>query len=219
MTSHYADGHTEGLIREAQSSEQRISSKFENSGDLTSIKLCNTSVDGKDVYVQLHQHVWQTSLLRGPWKAEFQSIWDKYIAVISSHAVPIEELQRLPSWKEGVTNFLDDLSNFASNEAAQRRLLGTNSAFSLGEPYFDAETVAKILRLPSPEGTLEKQLQNLAQKKMDRDRTTEWCSSHELFPLYERAFEFNYRGWKSGIDYKKWKKNRESKAKKEERGK
>lgn len=137
--------------------------------------------------------------------------------VVSSQATSLEELQKLPGWNESVATFLDDLSIFASNEAAQRRLIGTNHAFFLGQPYFEVETVTKILQLPAPQGTLEKQLQDIAQRKVDKGDTTGWCSSHDLFPVYERAFKFNYKSWKSGVDYKKWKKNRESKAKKEEK--
>ncbi|KAF2229891.1 hypothetical protein EV356DRAFT_580437 [Viridothelium virens] len=152
MTSNDVDTYTEGPIRDIQSDERvaldlgggkqeiisksdllgLISAEFENGKDLTSIKVHSNSADGKDTQIQLHQHIWQTSLLTGPWKAEFESIWNKYIAIISSQAIPIEELQKLPGWKESVINFLDDLSTFASNEAAQRRLGNTNNAFSLG---------------------------------------------------------------------------------------
>ena len=137
------------------------------------------------------------------------------VTVPSSQASTIGELQKLPGFNESVVNFLDNLVTFASSEAARLRLIGTNHAFFLGQPYFEDDTVTKILRLPTSEGTLEKQLQDLAQKKLSKGGNAPWCSSHDLFPVYERAFQFDYKSWKNGIDYRKWRKNRELKAKNE----
>lgn len=140
--------------------------------------------------------VWMTSLLRGPWKEEFQQIWETRKRITVQRNSALEELNTIPGFADRTKKFIRDLRYFGRDQEAQNRLNDTKREYYLGGVYFNNSTVKKILELPVGSGTLKSELEKLSKRKMDRGEGEELCASHDLPPLYEVAL---------GLDWKKLK--------------
>ena len=69
--------------------------------------------------IVLSNEIWHTSLLRGPWKADFQQIWE-----ISNHTMyernkALKKLHAIPGFNENAKLFIRDLRYFGKDIKAQ----------------------------------------------------------------------------------------------------
>ena len=133
-----------------------------------------------------------TSLLRGPWKEAFQKIWDERKGISLQRSEALAGLHAIPDFSRRAQLFIRDLKCFSSDLKAQERLQRTKHEFYLGIPYFDDETVAKILTLPVGDGSLNDKLAELVERKKERGQLDELCASHDLAPIFQYAFETRY---------------------------
>ncbi len=101
-------------------------------------------------------------------------------------------LYAIPNFSRRAQLFIRDLKCFSSDVKAQERLQSTKHEFYLGMPYFDDETVAKILTLPMGDGRLNDKLVELVERKKERGQLDELCTSHDLAPVFQYAFEIRY---------------------------
>ena len=78
-----------------------------------------------------------------------------------------------------------DLQTFSSDLNAQERLQKTNHQFYLGAPYFDSETIPRIILLSMGTPNLGIDLDKPVQKRVEHNRTSnEICTSHDPAPLF-----------------------------------
>ena len=133
--------------------------------------------------VRLTNQIWQTSLIRGPWRDPFLALWNKRIAVKSATEECISNLcQSVPDFSAKCEQFIRDLRSFGQDARAQARLEGTGDEFYLGLPYFSSPTRAEILGIPTMNGSVSDDLRMLSNKRID----SSICASHDLAPLFER---------------------------------
>lgn len=160
-----------------------IDSQIQDGRSLTEIKVTTIDDRGFPTNVQLDRHVWQRSLIRGPWKQEFVSLWDQYTRYTDERESTIARLRlENPAFTQNCLNFIRDLQYFDSEKAARDRLENTAHQFYIGEPYFNSQTVKVILQMRNVGGTLESQLQALATKQAGNGSV---CASHDLSPVYQ----------------------------------
>jgi hypothetical protein len=173
-----------------------ITSQVLEGKDVTDITVCTLTRNQRPKEVLLTDDVWMTSLLRGPWKEEFQQIWETRKRITVQRNSALEELNAIPGFADRTKMFIRDLRCFGQDQEAQNRLNDTKHEYYLGGVYFNNSTVKKILGLPVGNGTLKSELEKLSKRKMDRGEGEELCASHDLSPLYEVAL---------GLDWKKLK--------------
>lgn len=137
----------------------------------------------------LDQTVWQQSLIRGPWQADFMPLWQKHIETTSARESMITHMRTtIPNFTQTCIEFIRDLRTFSGNIDSRTRLDSTGHEFFLGKPYFDSATVTTILQLSTVNGTLDTQLRALAEKR----KNGEMCAAHDLSPLFERALGISW---------------------------
>lgn len=102
-----------------------------------------------------------------------------------------------PSYSTNAKVFIQDLKRFGSQPDGQTRLLLANHRFFLGEPYFASATVTKILNLPLHPSTVGAHLDGLMDKKAERGQAEELCASHDLAPIFLRAFGLGWETFKN----------------------
>ena len=160
-----------------------VNSQAQDGKDLTEIKVTTIDNCGFPTDVQLNRYVWQRSLIRGPWKQDFLSLWDQYVRLTNEREATIAQLcLNNPAFTQNCINFIRDLQYFDSEKSARDRLESTVHQFYIGKPYFDNQTVGVILKMRSVGGTLESQLQTLAAKQTGNGSV---CASHDLSPVYQ----------------------------------
>lgn len=144
---------------------------------------------GRPANVKLDHDVWTRSLLRSTEKARFREIWIQFSEATVVRTDALESLSLdYAAFYGNAKIFIQDLKRFDSRPDARARLLSTEHRFFLGEPYFSAEAVEKILALPLHPSTLEANLEDLMGKKAERGQSDELCASHDLAPVFLRAF-------------------------------
>ena len=161
--------------------------------DLTDIQVTALTKNKRPVEIALTDDVWLTSLLRGPWKNDFQALWETNQSRQYKKRMALDELKREPGFEIASKLFIRDLRCFGNDTNAQTRLNGTNHGFFLGQPFFTPATVDKILSLPFGSSTVKQELQDLAQRKTSAEHQTEICVSHDLAPLFEVAFVLDWK--------------------------
>lgn len=104
--------------------------------DISNITVTTLSENGPTKDIVLSDDIWHTSLLRGPWKASFQQIWEmnKHTAYQRSEA--LGKLYAIPGFSEKAKLFIADLRRFGKDVKAQRRLHETKHEYFLGGNYF-----------------------------------------------------------------------------------
>ncbi|KAH8898600.1 hypothetical protein GQ53DRAFT_816835 [Thozetella sp. PMI_491] len=142
-----------------------IDARLADSKALTEILVEFWGSDGVKREFVLSADIWQTSLLRGPWKSTF---------------APVEN----PLFWQQCQNFVRDLRSFGSDNGARNRIEGTGHQFYIGNPYFDERTRDKLLAVPTRQGTLLDTLKALEKKRAGGTV----CASHDLAPIFEGDF-------------------------------
>ncbi|KAJ6257708.1 hypothetical protein Dda_7496 [Drechslerella dactyloides] len=174
-----------------------INAEISNGKSLTDITLHHTDVDGQELNFHLSESVWVTQLLRGASREQFLVIWETHQKLDRLREERLRELMKKPGFQDTVKVFIYGLHKFGSNKPSQMRLEGTLNEFCLGRPYFDEDTVKEILDLPYHSRTVGKELQIIKAKKADEAVDHEICASHDLAPLFEKAFGLSWQMIKS----------------------
>ncbi|KAL8648840.1 MAG: hypothetical protein Q9210_004755, partial [Variospora velana] len=137
---------------------------------------------GVMVMTKLDRDVWERSLIRGPWKADFAPLWQKHTLALHERESTLASLVRtVPNFTQSCQNFIYHLRNFTADKGSRGRLDTTGHEFFLGPPYFDKDTAAKIYSLMTSRGTFQEVLRNLATQRIG----AEICASHDLAPIFE----------------------------------
>ncbi|KAL8859772.1 MAG: hypothetical protein Q9178_003887 [Gyalolechia marmorata] len=161
-----------------------INSQIEDGKILTDIVAQTTGADGQLKSVRLTKAVWEQSLIRGPWSADFRPVWAKYTDATAHRETMLAKLRdSVPNFTQSCVEFICDLRTFSGNKASRNRLDTTGHEFFLGLPYFDGKTRDSILQLRTMGSNVERDLRALAQKRLG----AEICASHDLAPLFERV--------------------------------
>jgi hypothetical protein len=142
--------------------------------------------------ITLTDAVWQTSLLRGPWKEEFQKLWELSKIAICQRNEALDQLHQIPDFTEMAKQFIRDLRCFGGDVKAQARLNDTKHEYFLGGKYFSPSTVAKILQIPVGNSSVKEELEKLSRRKVEREQQNEICAAHDLAPLFEIAFGLDW---------------------------
>lgn len=167
--------------------------EVEKGTPLHEITVTSITPKGRPANIKLDHDVWTRSLLRSTEKARFREIWSQFSEATITRTDALESLcLDYPTFYENAKIFIQDLKRFGSRHDAQARLLSTKHKFFLGEPYFSAEAVEKILALPLHPSTLRASLKELMDKKAERGQWDELCASHDLAPLFLRAFGLSW---------------------------
>lgn len=156
--------------------------------------ICVTSItkNRRPVEISLNGDIWSTSLLRGPWKEDFQRIWDVSQSASYERNKALESLSNIPNFNRLSKLFIRDLRCFGKDLQAQKRLNDTNHPYFLGPKYFSPDTVTKILTIPMGTVTVKDKLDQLAQRKVSREQQNEICAAHDLSPLFEAALGLDW---------------------------
>ena len=121
-------------------------------------------------------------MIRGPWKSDFASLWEKHVVATHERHSTIAHLRETkPNFTQGCVNFIHDLRTFSGEKGSRARLEATGHEFYLGNPYFDDATVSVILGMMTFNGSVEQQLQALAAK----GSAAELYATHDLSPFFE----------------------------------
>ncbi|KAH7305620.1 hypothetical protein BKA65DRAFT_601946 [Rhexocercosporidium sp. MPI-PUGE-AT-0058] len=160
--------------------------------DVSSISVTTVTKNGRPVHISLSHDVWTTSLLRGPWKEDFQNIWNISQGAAYQRNKALGTLRDIPNFEQFSKLFIRDLRCFGRDPRAQKRLNDTNHSFFLGQKYFAPDTVTKILALPMGDVTVKDKLEQLAQRKITREQQNEICAAHDLSPLFEAALGLDW---------------------------
>ena len=130
----------------------------------------------------LTRDIWESSLVRGPWKDAFNGYWQRFIFTIKSRESQLAGIRNEnPNFTQKCKEFICDLRTYR-NPGSHNRLDQTGHEFDLGLPYFEQETVSKLIQLSTMNGTLADELR-LSNKRM----SAEICASHDLSPIFEAA--------------------------------
>lgn len=160
---------------------------------LHSIVVTSLTPNGRPVNVKLDKAIGMKTLLRNTSEDRFREIWNQ---LSEETVVRTDALETLygdyPFFRTNSRIFIQDLKRFGSKNDSQSRLLSTNHRFFLGEPYFSSEVVDLILALPLQPGTLTNHLDNLMDRKAERGQSEELCASHDLAPIFLRAFGLSW---------------------------
>lgn len=165
----------------------------------TDISVESISSAGKLQNVLLTSDIWLTSLVRGPWSSAFRDFYEQGKTMTIQRTSALEELREESDFEVKSKLFIRDLQTFSSDRSAQDRLQNTNHQFYLGQPYFDSQTIQKILALPMGNANLGIELDNLVQKKAENNEANEICASHDLAPLFGAAFGIDWKNFKKDI--------------------
>lgn len=156
---------------------------------ITSISVQTYDTDGKLQNINLSEEIWETCLVRGPRKDIFLPIWDNFTKAKAARYAALAELSINNSkFSKGCESFIFDLRNLTTNKGSRNRLNQSGHEFYLGPPYFKAETVEKLLELPTQNGTLRSDLRSLSNKRMG----SEICAAHDLSPMFENALSVKW---------------------------
>jgi hypothetical protein len=169
-----------------------IGSGIVDGKDVTNIVIETLTKNRRPIQITLSDTIWHTSLLRGPWKDEFQSLWEMSKSWSHRKTEALSQLKQIPDFELMSKRFIRDLRCFGFDQAAQTRLNNTNHEFFLGSPYFSSDTVAKILQMPFAKSTVGEELVKIAQRKLTRENQNELCAAHDLSPLFEAAFDLDW---------------------------
>ena len=131
---------------------------------------------------KLDRNIWERSLIRGQWKADFAPLWQTHTLALHDRQSTLANLVRtVPNFSQSCRNFIYHLRNLTADRNSRNRLDQTGHEFFLGPPYFNKDTAAKIYGLKTSQGTVEEDLRNLADKRIN----AEICASHDLAPIFE----------------------------------
>lgn len=97
--------------------------------DVASITVTTLSKNQRPIEITLNDTIWHTSLLRGPWKDEFQSLWEMSKSLVHRKTEALNQLKQIPNFEAMSKNFIRDLRCFGEDTAAQTRLNNTNHDF------------------------------------------------------------------------------------------
>ena len=172
---------------------------MEEGKEISEIEVESLTPNRCPVRVLLTDKIWMTSLLRGPWEAEFLKLWDERKQIAHQRSSILDQLNSNPDFANNARQFIKDLRHFGQNVEVQNRLHHTQHEFFLGQPYFDSRTVEKLLSLPVGRGDLDYELKALILRKMERNEGDELCASHDLAPLYEAALGLSWEKIKGEV--------------------
>lgn len=157
-----------------------ICSQLEDNKSLTDISVQSYGEGGQMNSVKLTSAIWERSLVRGPWKAEFLKLWSEHNRVRGSREDILTTLaQEQAGFSQSCVNFIHDLRTF-SQKGSRERLEATGQEFYLGMPYFSPVTRDKILDIPTKRGNVAGDLSAIAEK-----RKGEVCAAHDFSPFFE----------------------------------
>ncbi|PYH33993.1 uncharacterized protein BO87DRAFT_426267 [Aspergillus neoniger CBS 115656] len=160
---------------------------------LHNIVVTSITPKGRPVNLTLTRDTWTRSLLRGPNKNQFLEIWTKYSESAVRRTDLLDKLHRdYDYFDTNAKVFIKDLKLFGSKPDSRTRLLGTRHRYFLGEPYFSSTLVDHILVLPLQTSTVQGHLDDLMRKKASRGQEEELCASHDLAPVFLRAFSLDW---------------------------
>lgn len=169
-----------------------IGSGIVDGKDVTNIVIETLAKNRRPIQITLSDTIWHTSLLRGPWKDEFQSLWEMSKSWSHRKTEALNQLKQIPNFELMSKGFMRYLRCFGFDQDAQNRLNNTNHEFFLGPPYFTSDTVERILQMPFAKSTVGEELVKIAQKKLTRENQNEMCAAHDLSPLFEAAFGLDW---------------------------
>lgn len=169
----------------------------------TDISVESISSDGKTRKILLTSDIWLTPLiLGGPGSSSFkQQLSEPTSFTMVQRSSALQELREESSDFDLKSRFfIRDLKTFNSDRKARNRLQGTGHRFYLGLPYFDSETVNKVLALPGGNNkSLGVELEMLMQRRTEDNQAKEICTSHDLAPIFETALEIDWEKSKKDI--------------------
>ncbi|KAF3940247.1 hypothetical protein ABW19_dt0207811 [Dactylella cylindrospora] len=174
-----------------------INAEVSNGKTLNEIYLQHLNSDGQELNFPLNDNVWITQLLRGPAKVEFIQLWEEEKKLEQSRQAEVTKLKKVPGFLLMAKIFIYDLHKFGSIKICQERLEGTLNEFFLGPPYFTEATVTAILDLPFHNKTVGVTLEYMKTKKGSVDGDGELYASHDLAPLFEKAFQISWQSIKA----------------------
>jgi hypothetical protein len=167
--------------------------------DVSDIVIEAFTTKGRAKEVMLTDQIWQTSLLRGPWKNEFQQLWQASKHAAAKKIEALDSLKQIPGFENMAKLFIRDLKCFSRDEEARFRLEETKHEYYLGGIYFAATTVDKILDMPLVgKSTVKQELDKLSRRIMEGEQQNEMCAPHNLAPIFVAAF---------GLDWEKLRKD------------
>ncbi|OJJ69879.1 hypothetical protein ASPBRDRAFT_66942 [Aspergillus brasiliensis CBS 101740] len=170
-----------------------IMAEAEKGTPLHNIVVTSFTPKGRPSNLVLDRDTWTRSLLRGPNKNQFFDIWTKYSESAVRRTDALDKLHRdYDYFDKNAKVFIRDLKLFGSKPDSRTRLLGTRHRYFLGEPYFSSALVGLILVLPLQTTTVQGHLDDLIKKKATRGQEEELCASHDLAPIFLRAFSLDW---------------------------